>query len=63
MKKVSIFTAFILIATLTLFSCQNDEVQIEEQAADQELYPEITKKLQEMYFNTDGLEKNRFPIT
>ncbi|MCF6348355.1 MAG: zinc-dependent metalloprotease [Flavobacteriaceae bacterium] len=62
MKKISIFTAIILVATLGLFSCQNDEVQTEEQAIDQEQYPEITKKLQEMYFNTDGLEKVDFQL-
>ncbi len=61
MKKISIFTAIILIATLGLFSCQNDEVQIEEQAVIQE-FPEITKKLQEMNFNTDGLEKINFEL-
>ncbi len=62
MKKISIFAAFLLVATLALFSCQNDEVQIDEQAANQEKYPEITKKLQEMYFNTDGLEKVDFQL-
>ncbi len=61
MKKISIFTSIILIATLGLFSCQNDEVQIEEQAVIQE-FPEITKKLQEMNFNTDGLEKINFEL-
>ena len=62
MKKISIFTVFILVATLVLFSCQNDEVQIEEQTITQDQYPEITKKLQEMYFNTDGLEKIDFQL-
>jgi hypothetical protein len=62
MKRIAIFTAFILVATLTLFSCQNDEVQIEEQVVTQDQYPEITKKLQEMYFNTDGLEKIDFQL-
>jgi len=61
MKKISIFAAFLLVATFALFSCQNDEAQIEEQA-NQEKYPEITKKLQEMHFNTDGLEKVDFQL-
>jgi hypothetical protein len=60
MKKISILAIFILIATLTLVSCENDEVQIEDQAIQE--YPEITKILQEMYFNTDDLEKVDFQL-
>ena len=62
MKKLSILTVFVLIVTLSLFSCQKDEVQVEQQATNQVEYPEITKKLQSMYFNTDGLEKVDFEL-
>ncbi len=61
MKKISNFTILILIVTLALVSCQNDEIEIVEQAIDQE-YPEITKKLHEMRFNIDGLEKIDFQL-
>jgi len=61
MKKISIFAILILIATLTIVSCQDEEVQLEQQAVNQE-YPEITKKLESMYFNTDGLEKVDFEL-
>jgi len=61
MKKFSIFAILILIATFTFVSCQDEEVQLEQQAVNQE-YPEIAKKLESMYFNTDGLEKVDFEL-
>ena len=62
MKKMSIITVIVFVATFALFSCQNDDVQLEEQAVTQNQFPEITKKLEAMYFNTDGLEKTDFQL-
>ncbi|HHC80921.1 MAG TPA: peptidase [Flavobacteriia bacterium] len=62
MKKLSIFTVFMLVTTVALFSCQNDEVQLEPQANNLEEFPKIAAKLESMYFNTDGLEKMEFEL-
>lgn len=54
MKKFKFFT--ILIVTVLVFvSCQNDD-NLEIEGVSTVLYPEISSKLQEMYFNTEGME-------
>ena len=50
-----------LTVVATLFSCQNDEITIEDQSA-KDTYPEITKILDEMYFNTNDLERIDFQL-
>ena len=62
MKKISMLTVVVLIATFALFSCQNEDVQLDEQAVTQEEYPEIAKKLRAMYFNTNDLQKVDFQL-
>ena len=56
MKKIKLL-AILLVATVLVFvSCQREEdmIEVEEQSA--VLYPEVSSKLQEMYFNTNDIE-------
>lgn len=57
MKKIK-FLAAIAVATVLVFvSCQNeDNLETFEDTSSSSLYPEISSKLQEMYFNTDDIE-------
>jgi len=60
MKK-NVITIFVMAIALIFVSCHKDEVLIEEQAVNQE-FPEITKKLEAMHFNTNDIEKIDFQL-
>jgi len=60
MKK-NVITIFVMAIALIIVSCQKDGVLIEEQAVHQ-VFPEITKKLEAMHFNTNDIEKIDFQL-
>ncbi|MCF6350202.1 MAG: zinc-dependent metalloprotease [Flavobacteriaceae bacterium] len=55
MKKIKFFATVIVATVLVFVSCQNED-SLETEDTSSSLYPEISAKLQEMYFNTDNLE-------
>jgi len=57
MKNLKIFIVFI-VGFIVFTSCNNEDEFIEEKAVEQQnqKYPEISKKLEALHFNTNGLE-------
>jgi hypothetical protein len=55
MKNLKIFIVFI-VSFIVFTSCNNEDESIEEKEQQNQKYPEISKKLEALHFNTNGLE-------